>query len=107
MRTQQEHLQGKYSHVLRTEVVVFCMLIEAAHLLMTQPTCMCRSVQTAFSVAESIGYCTDFVLLSDEEQQPIGAALSEGMTMAALLCWTTVIVLVVAGSCYVIQNMVA
>lgn len=63
-------------------------------------------MQTAFSQAESIGYNTDFVLGSAEEQQPM-EALSEGMTMAALLCWTTVAVLVVAGCCYVIQSMVA
>ena len=70
--------------------------------------CTCRSVQTAFSLAESIGYSTDFVLGSAEEEQPVEALpTSEGVTMATLLCWTTVIVLVVAGSCYVVQSMVA
>ena len=65
-------------------------------------------MQTAFSLAESIGYSTDFVQGSEEDQQPVEALSStEGATMAALLCWTTVIVLAVAGSCYVIQSMVA
>ena len=71
-------------------------------------SCTCRSVQTAFSLAESIGYSTDFVLSSAEEEQPVEAVPeSEGVTMANLLCWTTVIVLVVAGSCYAVQSMVA
>ncbi|CAL5221955.1 g4233 [Coccomyxa viridis] len=66
-----------------------------------------RSVQTAFSLAESIGYSTDFVLGSAEEAQPTEAvSKSEGVTMATLLCWTTVIVLVVAGSCYLVQSIV-
>ena len=70
--------------------------------------CTCRSVQTAFSLAESIGYSTDFVLGSAEEELPVEAPpQSEGVTMATLLCWTTVIVLLVAGSCYVVQSMVA
>ncbi len=69
--------------------------------------CPCRSVQTAFSLAESIGYSTDFVLGSAEEAQPTEAvSKSEGVTMATLLCWTTVIVLVVAGSCYLVQSIV-
>ncbi len=67
----------------------------------------CRSVQTAFSLAESIGYSTEFVLGSAEEEQPVEVVPgSEGVTMATLLCWTTVIVLVVAGSCYLVQSMV-
>ncbi len=71
-------------------------------------SCTYRSVQTAFSLAESIGYSTDFVLGSAGEEQPVEAIPeSEGVTMATLLCWTTVIVLVVAGSCYVVQSMVA
>ncbi|CAL5221785.1 g4047 [Coccomyxa viridis] len=66
-----------------------------------------RSVQTAFSLAESIGYSTEFVLGSAEEEQPVEVVPgSEGVTMATLLCWTTVIVLVVAGSCYLVQSMV-
>ena len=70
--------------------------------------CTCRSVQTAFSLAESIGYSTDFVLGSAEEEQPVEALPeSEGVTMATLLCWTTVVVLVVAGSCWVVRSIVA
>ena len=65
-------------------------------------------MQTTLSLAESIGYSTEFVAGSEEEQQPAKAlSESEGATMATLLCWTTVIVLVVAGSCYVIQSIVA
>ena len=65
-------------------------------------------MQTAFSLATSIGYSTDLVLGSGEEQEPVKAQTnSEGATMATLLCWTTVVVLVVAGSCYMIQSLVA
>lgn len=63
-------------------------------------------MQTAFSAAESIGYSLDFVLPPDLEKQPL-EEVSEGITVATLLCWTTVIVLAVVGSCYMVHSMVA
>ena len=66
----------------------------------------CRSVQTSLSMAESIGYSTEFVV-SVEQQHADHGTLSEGMTMATLLCWTTVIVLAVAAACYIVQSIVA
>ena len=57
-------------------------------------------------MAESIGYSTEFVLPL-EQQRADNETLSEGMTMATLLCWTTVIVLIVAAACYMVQSIVA
>lgn len=77
--------------------------------LVLWPKCAaCRSVQTAFSLAESIGYSTEFVLPAEEQvQEKHKEAISEGVTMATILCWTTAITLLVAGSCYLVHSMVA
>ena len=66
----------------------------------------CRSVQTNLSMAESIGYSTEFVLPVEQQCADHGT-LSEGMTMATLLCWTTMVVLAVAAACYIVQSIVA
>jgi hypothetical protein len=65
-----------------------------------------RSVQTALSCAESIGYSTEFVLPSASEQkhfQPV----PDGMILASILCLGAVVLIITAAASYIILITVA
>lgn len=80
---------------------------------LSQPVHMCRSVQTALSYAESIGYSTEFVLPPDQpaaaeaQRQRQFHPVPDGIILASVVCLGIVVLLFAACASYFILTVVA
>ncbi|KAK9903284.1 hypothetical protein WJX75_001921 [Coccomyxa subellipsoidea] len=66
-----------------------------------------RSVQTALSVAESIGYNTEFVLPLEDAHCPEFKPVPDGILLASVLCLCALVLLFATATSYVVLVMVA
>lgn len=66
-----------------------------------------RSVQTALSLAESIGYSTDFVIQTEDPAPPTFQPVPDGLLLASMLCLGAVVLIFAATASYIVLTLVA
>ncbi|BDA49905.1 hypothetical protein COCOBI_15-0330 [Coccomyxa sp. Obi] len=65
-----------------------------------------RSVQTALSMAESIGYSKEFVVPMEDDRQVQFAPVPDGILLASMLCLSAVVFMFAISASYIVLTMV-